>query len=41
MAELPEISKLAKQMGDTLRGKTIQKITLLQEKCANIPEGDF
>ena len=31
MAELPEISKLAGQMGDTLSGKTIQSITLLQE----------
>lgn len=41
MAELPEISKLAGQMGDTLSGKTIQSITLLQEKCANIPPDEF
>lgn len=41
MAELPEIVKLAGQMKDTLRGKTIQSITLLQEKCANIPSDEF
>lgn len=41
MAELPEISKLAGQMRDSLNGKTIQSITLLQEKCANIPSGEF
>lgn len=41
MAELPEIAKLAGQMRDTLRGKTIQTITLLQEKCANIAPNEF
>jgi len=41
MAELPEIAKLAGQMGETLRGKTVQTITLLQEKCANIPADEF
>jgi len=41
MAELPEITKYAKQMNDTLKGKTIKHIALLQEKCANIPEADF
>ena len=41
MAELPEISKLSIQMKDTLRGKTVKTITLLQEKCANIPEAKF
>jgi len=41
MAELPEIAKLAGQMEDTLRGKTIQTVTLLQEKCANVPADEF
>ncbi len=41
MAELPEIAKLAGQMRDTLCGKTIQTIILLQEKCANIPSDEF
>ena len=41
MAELPEIAKLAGQMRDILRGKTIQTLTLLQEKCANIPFDEF
>ena len=41
MAELPEITKLAGQMNDTLNGKALKKITLLQEKCANIPAGEF
>ena len=41
MAELPEIAKLAAQMRETLRGKTIRTITLLQEKCANIPADEF
>jgi formamidopyrimidine-DNA glycosylase len=37
MAELPKIAKLAGQMKATRCGKTIQSVTLLQEKCANIP----
>jgi len=41
MAELPEIAKLTAQMNDKLRSKTIKTVTLLQEKCANIPEGEF
>jgi formamidopyrimidine-DNA glycosylase len=41
MAELPEITKLAGQMRDTLRGKSVKTITLLQEKCANIPPDEF
>jgi len=41
MAELPEIAKLAGQMNDTLRGKTVRSIDLLQEKCANIPQDEF
>ncbi|MCL2776276.1 MAG: hypothetical protein FWD71_23485 [Oscillospiraceae bacterium] len=41
MAELPEITKLAGQMKDTLRGKSIKNITVLQEKCANIAVDEF
>lgn len=41
MAELPEIAKLSGQMRDVLCGKTIQNLTLLQEKCANIPSDEF
>ena len=41
MAELPEIAKLTGQMKDTLCGKTIERIVLLQEKCANIPTDEF
>jgi len=41
MAELPEITKYAGQMDNTLKGKTIKEITILQEKCANIPEAAF
>lgn len=41
MAELPEIAKLSGQMRDILRGKTIQTLTLLQEKCTNIPSDEF
>lgn len=41
MAELPEIVKLAGQMRDTLRGKTIQSLTLLQEKCSNVLLDEF
>ena len=41
MAELPEITKLATQMNDTLAGKTIDTLTLLQEKCLNIPVDEF
>ena len=41
MAELPEIAKLTRQMQNTLCGKTIKTITLLQEKCANIQVKEF
>lgn len=41
MAELPEIMKLSGQMKETLRGKTIKSITLLQEKCSNIPADEL
>lgn len=41
MAELPEIAKIAGQMRDTLRGKTVQTVTLLQEKCSNIAPDEF
>jgi formamidopyrimidine-DNA glycosylase len=41
LAELPEIAKLAGQMRDTLRGKTIDNVEILQEKCANIAPGAF
>jgi len=41
MAELPEIRKLAGQMRDTLTGKIIHGIELLQEKCANVPGAAF
>lgn len=41
MAELPEIAKLAGQMDVKLKAKTIDKIILLQEKCANISPEDF
>ena len=41
MAELPEITKFAGQMKNTLCGKTIKSITLIQEKCANISDAEF
>jgi formamidopyrimidine-DNA glycosylase len=41
MAELPEICKLAGQMRDTLWGKAIKSVTLLQEKCANLSESEL
>ena len=41
MAELPEITKLATGMNDTLTGKTIKALTLLQEKCLNISVDEF
>ena len=36
MAELPEITRLSRQMHEMLQGKKIAQILLLQEKCANI-----
>ncbi len=41
MAELPEIAKLTGQMKDTLCGRTLQTLTLVQEKCANIQSDEF
>jgi len=41
MAELPEIVKLAVQMRDTLCGKSIKTIALLQEKCTSISSDEF
>jgi formamidopyrimidine-DNA glycosylase len=41
MAELPEIAKLSGQMRETLYGKTVKSVILLQEKCANIPADEF
>lgn len=41
MAELPEITKLATQMHKTLGGKTVSNVTLLQEKCSNVPPSEF
>lgn len=41
MAELPEIAKLSNQMRDTLRGKTVESVTIIQEKCSNISLDEF
>ena len=41
MAELPEIIRLIGQMNHILHGKTIQTVTLLQEKCTNITPHEF
>ena len=41
MAELPEIAKLTGQMKNVLHGRTIQTVTLLQEKCTNISPHEF
>ena len=41
MAELPEITKLATGMHKQLKGKTIKTLTLLQEKCLNLPVDEF
>ena len=41
MAELPEIVKIAGQMRDTLRGKSIHTVALLQEKCSNVAADEF
>ena len=41
MAEIPEIAKYAGQMDAALRGKTIAAVTILQEKCANLPVDEF
>lgn len=41
MAELPEITKYAKQMHETLRGKEIESVELLQEKCSNVSAAEL
>lgn len=41
MAELPEISKIAKQMKLELKNKKIKDLTFLQEKNLNIPINKF
>lgn len=41
MAELPEITKLSGQMRDTLYGKKIKNIVLLQEKCCNVSPSEL
>jgi len=41
MAELPEITKYAKQMRETLQGKVVKEVELLQEKCANVSADNF
>jgi len=41
MAELPEISKITKQMNSKLTGKEILEITLLQNKSANVSGKNF
>jgi len=41
MPELPEIMKLSSQMKETLQGKIIKEITLLQEECSNVPADEL
>jgi len=41
MAELPEITKIAKQMDSTFKGKKISSIIVEQEKCINVPKKEF
>lgn len=41
MPELPEIYNLAGQMDDALKGKTIRGVEIRQEKCLNVPAGEF
>jgi formamidopyrimidine-DNA glycosylase len=41
MAELPEISKFAKQMDVTFKGKKILSLKIEQEKCINVPAKTF
>jgi formamidopyrimidine-DNA glycosylase len=41
MPELPEIHTLAAQMGRELTGKTVRSIEVRQEKCLNLPAGEF
>jgi formamidopyrimidine-DNA glycosylase len=41
MPEYPEMFNRAAEMRQVLTGLTIQSITVLQEKCLNIPESEF
>jgi formamidopyrimidine-DNA glycosylase len=41
MPELPEIWNLARQMNETLSGKTIATVDVRQEKCLNLPPDLF
>ena len=41
MPEMPEIFQLAEQMNEALKGRTIQAVHVTQEKCLNMPVGDF
>jgi formamidopyrimidine-DNA glycosylase len=41
MPELPEIWNLARQMDQTLRGKSISQVEVRQEKCLNRPLEEF
>ena len=41
MAELPEISKIAKQMDQVFKGKKIASLIIEQEKCINVPKNEF
>jgi len=41
MAELPEIAKLEGQMRETLCGKTVRTVVIVQDKCANVPGKEF
>jgi formamidopyrimidine-DNA glycosylase len=41
MPELPEIYTIAKQMNEKLAGKTLTSVDVRQEKCLNMPVGDF
>ena len=41
MPELPEILILSQQMDREFKGQTIKDIQVIQEKCINLPVGDF
>lgn len=41
MPELPEITNLAQQMDEHLRGKTFSNLEIIQPKCLNIPVDEF
>ncbi|MHB0878338.1 MAG: Fpg/Nei family DNA glycosylase [Anaerolineae bacterium] len=41
MAELPEVTVLSEQMHRELAGKALAAVDVVQEKCLNVPKGDF